>query len=249
MSKEITTGLIFKRIPEIMAEMDSIGKNKKNQQQGFMYRGIEGVYQELQKRLAKAKVFTTPEVLEQRREERQTKTGGTLTYTILKICYKFYAEDGSCFEATVIGEGMDSGDKGSNKAMSIAHKYALIQVFCIPTEDAVDPDAESHDVLPGDNKPEATKPVKNVLPSLQAKIAKDPGEYVINFGKRKGQKINKVPVEELEKYKDWLIDSSKKDGKPLSANAAEFIANFDAFVGEAVDVEFNNQQLGSDIPF
>jgi hypothetical protein len=83
----------------------------------------------------------------------------------------------------------------------------------------------------------------------EAKIAKDPGEYVINFGKRKGQKINKVPVEELEKYKDWLIDSSKKDGKPLSANAAEFIANFDAFVGEAVDVEFNNQQLGSDIPF
>ena len=51
-------------------------------------------------------------------------------------------------QATVVGEGMDSGDKAANKAMAIAHKYALLQTFCIPTEEQKDPDAETHDVLP-----------------------------------------------------------------------------------------------------
>ena len=43
---------------------------------------------------------------------------------------------------------MDSGDKATNKAMSIAFKYACFQVFCIPTEEMVDPDKESHEVTP-----------------------------------------------------------------------------------------------------
>ncbi|MFS0844210.1 MAG: ERF family protein [Roseburia hominis] len=30
---------------------------------------------------------------------------------------------------------MDSGDKATNKAMSVAFKYACFQVFCIPTEE------------------------------------------------------------------------------------------------------------------
>ena len=43
---------------------------------------------------------------------------------------------------------MDSGDKATNKAMSIAFKYACFQVFCIPTEEMIDPDAECHEVAP-----------------------------------------------------------------------------------------------------
>ena len=42
---------------------------------------------------------------------------------------------------------MDSGDKATNKAMSIAMKYAMFQLFMIPTE-AVDPDGECHEVDP-----------------------------------------------------------------------------------------------------
>ena len=35
------------------------------------------------------------------------------------------------------------GDKATNKAMAIAYKYVCFQVFCIPTEDMSDPDAEN----------------------------------------------------------------------------------------------------------
>jgi hypothetical protein len=38
---------------------------------------------------------------------------------------------------------MDSGDKATNKAMSIAFKYACFQVFCIPTEEMIDPDKDT----------------------------------------------------------------------------------------------------------
>jgi len=61
--------------------------------------------------------------------------------------YRFIAEDGSHVETDAEGEGMDSGDKSSNKAMAVAHKYALLQAFCIPTKDLDDPDAEVHEVV------------------------------------------------------------------------------------------------------
>ena len=38
---------------------------------------------------------------------------------------------------------MDMGDKATNKAMAIAYKYLCFQIFCIPTEEMSDPDAES----------------------------------------------------------------------------------------------------------
>jgi hypothetical protein len=55
----------------------------------------------------------------------------------------------------MIGEAMDSGDKSSNKAMSVAHKYAFLQVFAIPTEEQKDPDGETHEPLPKNAKQEA----------------------------------------------------------------------------------------------
>ncbi len=134
---------IFETIAAVMAEIGSIGKDSRNQKQNFMYRGIDAVMNALSPALIKYKLFVVPEVLNQRREERQSASGGNLIYSICTIKYTFYAEDGSFVSATVVGEGMDSGDKATNKAMSVAFKYACFQVFCIPTEEMRDPDAET----------------------------------------------------------------------------------------------------------
>ena len=155
-----TTNGIYAAINGIMEEIGAIGKTSKNQQQGFMYRGIDAVMNALQPALVKHKVFVVPEILEQKREERVTGKGGNLIYSVLKIKYTFYAEDGSSVSATVIGEGMDSGDKASNKAMSVAFKYACFQVLCIPTEEMKDPDAET----PPESLP---KPTQAQLEELQ----------------------------------------------------------------------------------
>ena len=137
---------IYETISAVMSEIGAIGKTSKNAQQGFMFRGIDAVMNAINPALVKYKLFIVPEVLEQTREERTTSKGGLLIYSICKIKYTFYAEDGSSVNCTVIGEGMDSGDKATNKAMSIAFKYACFQVFCIPTEEMVDPDSECHEV-------------------------------------------------------------------------------------------------------
>lgn len=134
---------IFETINAVMAEVGAIGKDSKNQQQGFMYRGVDAVMNALNPAFIKHKLFVTPEVISQKREERVTEKGKNLIYSILLVKYTFYAEDGSSVFVIVPGEGMDSGDKASNKAMSSAFKYACFQVFCIATEEMKDPDAET----------------------------------------------------------------------------------------------------------
>ena len=138
------TGEIYAAIAAVMAEIPAIVKGKQNQQQGFKYRGIDDAYNVLQPLMVKHGVFTTPEVLESRREERVNAKGTVLVFVSLRIKYTFWAKDGSSVYCTVEGEGMDSGDKATSKAMSIAHKYALLQTYCVPTEDMPDPDGESH---------------------------------------------------------------------------------------------------------
>jgi hypothetical protein len=138
---------IYTAIPAIMDEIGHIGKDKKNQQQGFMFRGIDQVMNAMKPLMTKHGVFAVPEVVDTQRSERTTKSGGNLIYTIHKIKYHFVASDGSEVCATVVGEGMDSADKSSNKAMAVAFKYACFQVFCIPTEEMAkdDPDGYSHE--------------------------------------------------------------------------------------------------------
>ncbi len=136
---------IYEAISRCMEEIGAVGKDAVNKQQGFKYRGIDAVMNAINPALTKNHVFIVPEVLDQSREERTTKSGGALIYSVCRIKYTFYAEDGSSIEAVTVGEGMDSGDKATNKAMAIAFKYACFQVFCIPTEEMKDPDEETQD--------------------------------------------------------------------------------------------------------
>ena len=136
---------IYEAITKCMEEIGAVGKDDVNKQQGFRYRGIDAVMNALNPALTHNHVFVVPEVLEQQRQERTTGKGTVLIYSICKIKFTFFAEDGSHIEAITVGEGMDSGDKATNKAMSIAFKYACFQVFCIPTEEMKDPDSETPD--------------------------------------------------------------------------------------------------------
>ena len=136
---------IYEAITKCMEEIGAVGKNDVNTTQGFKYRGIDAVMNAINPALVKNHVFIVPEVLDQQRQERTTNKGAVLIYSICRIKYTFYAEDGSFIEAVTVGEGMDSGDKATNKAMAIAFKYACFQVFCIPTKEMKDPDEETPD--------------------------------------------------------------------------------------------------------
>lgn len=150
--KKEESPLIFQKVANIMKSVEAITKDRQNVSQKYKFRGIDDVYNSLHDMLADEEVFTVPEVLEERHEERQAKSGSLLIYSIIKVQYRFMTVDASFIPVTVIGEGMDTGDKASNKAMAAAHKYALLQLFLIPTGEAKDSEEDSHDVKPKGNK-------------------------------------------------------------------------------------------------
>lgn len=153
---------IYPAICAITKEIGAIGKDKKNVQQNFMFRGIDQVMNTLHPLLAEFGVFVLPEVIETQREERQTRSGGNLIYTVHKVRYHFTAIDGSEVCATVVGEGMDSADKSSNKAMAVAFKYACFQVFCIPTEEMAKDDADYYSPEPSTPKAPVAMPKASI---------------------------------------------------------------------------------------
>lgn len=133
--------LIYAKMASILKETKAITKSEKNQQQGFKFRGIDNVMNELHELFSKHEVFILQEVKDFTTENRPTKSGGTNTFTRATITFRYMTTDGSYVETTNVGEAADSGDKGMNKAMSIALKYSLLQMFLIPTEEQKDPDA------------------------------------------------------------------------------------------------------------
>lgn len=104
------------------------------------------MYNALNAHLSEAKVFFTPKVINLVREERKNAKGTILIYSVLTVEFTAYAEDGSSVTTVTVGEAMDSGDKSMNKAMSTAYKYALMQIFCIPTEEEKDTEYQTHEV-------------------------------------------------------------------------------------------------------
>lgn len=153
--------MIYSAIIDAMGQVSAVSKDRRSTQGvSFAYRGIDDVMNELHGILAKSGIFIVPTVLEEQRTTGTTSKGGNMFYTRQKIKFTFYAKDGSNIEAIVIGEAMDSGDKASNKALSIGLKYALLQVFCIPTEDDKDPDSVTPDWQPQNQSVPKTEPTK-----------------------------------------------------------------------------------------
>lgn len=200
--------MIFEKMTAAMADIGAVSKSQTNQQQHFRYRGIDDAMNALYPILAKHGLFLVPEVLDQKREERTTKNGGNLIYSILKVRYTMYAADGSSVSAVVIGEGMDSADKSSNKAIAAAMKYAIFQMFCIPTEDMRndDPDKET----PPDSTPKNQQPANApMLMDINAEIARIQQKYGKDgFAQMRSSLIDggvilDIPSEKMG-YDDWV---------------------------------------------
>ena len=206
--------MIHEKIPKVMEEIGAIGKDRKNPQQGYAFRGIDDVYNAVNTALSKHEIFCVPTVLKMVREERQTKAGGSLLYTILDIKYTFYASDGSSFDCVTVGEAMDSGDKSCNKAMSAAQKYAFFQVFSIPTEEPKDTEHETHVIK------QKTPSTVQVAEEKQEAPTSSQGSPVLNYQQLHDKVITSKNSFELQarwkKYADSIKLLSEPGKKELS---------------------------------
>lgn len=163
-------GGIYQALAAILSALGPIGKGQRNKEQGFMYRGIDDVYNALNPLLAGHQVFMIPTVRTRESVDRQTKNGGIMQCVTLTVDYQFCHADGSSVTCTVMGEGRDTADKATNKAMAAAHKYALLQTFCIPTADLGDDDPDRYTPDPlAPEHPTQRHPAQNQPPRTTAK--------------------------------------------------------------------------------
>lgn len=165
-----TSPHVYQAINRVQAALakEGIGKDRKNTQQNYNFRGIDDVFNHLAPHLAEHGLCILPRVLSREVTERVSKKydnsgnprDSVLFYVVVEVEYHFVSSvDGSGFVSIVYGEAMDSGDKATNKAMSAAYKYACLQAFCIPTEGDNDADATTHEVAPKQPAKQLTTPV------------------------------------------------------------------------------------------
>ena len=138
------TGKIHGAMLAVMKAIGAIGKNSENKFQHYKFRGIDSVYNAVNAPMIEHGVFCVAEVLESKVVETKTTKDKLTRFATVRMRYTFTASDGSSVCTESVGEGMDSGDKAVYKAMAGAQKYAIIQAFCIPTEEQKDAESDSH---------------------------------------------------------------------------------------------------------
>lgn len=141
---------IIKQLSAVMADVGAVRKTEKNSAQGFNFRGIDAVTNAVFPAMVKHGVVVVPTVVASSYDTVTVGRNATqMGHARVTVEYQFFAGDGSTISATVCAESMDSGDKATAKAMSVAFRTALLQALCLPT-DEIDPD---HDVYERSSAP------------------------------------------------------------------------------------------------
>lgn len=211
---EAKTGLIFKKIGDILKEIDPISKGRRNTQQGYSFRGIEDAMNMLAPILAKHGVFPATRSIEDvRNDEVTSKTGTGGYHYVRRYTFAFFAEDGSSVETTVDGEAIDYGDKASNKAYSTAYREAMWKMFIVPFE-ADDIENHEHNLKP--------KVAADVPPEVHAPAPAAPNPVVEEYRKKLQAAKN---MEELQTI--WA-NMPVRAKTALNAVKAEMKAIFDS---------------------
>lgn len=146
----VETTTVHRAIGNIIHELEGIGKNQRNKDQGYAFRGVDDVLKALHPLLGKHGVFIVPNVIAREVEERQAKSGAVGRCTYLHVEFTVYGPAGDSLTLSTWGEGLDYGDKSTNKALTSAFKYALFELFAIC--DPID-DGDNESPEPGDEHP------------------------------------------------------------------------------------------------
>ena len=139
---------IYQLLSAVMSDVSSVKKAERNQAQGFNFRGIDAVVNAVGPALRKHGVVVFPELVSCEQNSVEVgKNRSVMAQTRVTVTYRFYGPEGDSVAATVAGEAMDSGDKATAKAMSVAFRTALLQALTLPTDEP-DPDQDSYERAP-----------------------------------------------------------------------------------------------------
>jgi hypothetical protein len=136
---------IITLLTKVMDDIGAVRKGEKNTHQNFNFRGIDAVVNASSPAFRKHGIVVVPTLNSVDYETVEVGQNRSRMASVrVNVSYTFHAPDGSNVVATVVAESMDSGDKATAKAMSVAFRIALLQTLCLPTDD-IDPDAQTYE--------------------------------------------------------------------------------------------------------
>ena len=145
---------IYEKMSAITAEIGVVEKNlnvKVNSNSSYKAVSERDVLDAVKPIEQKYRVYSYPanrKIIDRDVLTKETEYNGTITRTNtlfmrVETVYRFMNIDkpDEFIETTVYGDGLDTGDKASGKAMTYADKYALMKAYKLSTGD--DPDKEA----------------------------------------------------------------------------------------------------------
>lgn len=145
------TGLpnVHQAIAEAMRLVRAVGKWGQNKEQNYKFRSIDDFMTALNPAMAKAGVHIVPTVLQRITDDSHTTSNNkVMRWVDVEMRFRIFGPAGDFVDVITWGEARDSADKGTNKAMTGAFKYAVMQAFMVPTQDLEDADQSSPEVEP-----------------------------------------------------------------------------------------------------
>jgi hypothetical protein len=212
-----TRGEIYARLAKVMKQVGPVAKGQTNTEQKYAFRGIDDVFDAIHKPMADNEVTMSFVVEDVQVTPVESARGAKGRHTILRVRYIFHAPDGSAVAVVTYGESVSYDDKGLNKALQAALKYALIQMFLIPVGE---PEAD-HDTTDDIVEPVEWASTEEV-------------DYLIEISKS----LTDAQKLEAASERERLGIGPFKDGLPPRSTLKELI-NFVELLIESNDPEIN----------
>ncbi|QLQ37960.1 ERF family protein [Micromonospora robiginosa] len=133
----------------VMADVQSIGKGDRFSAGGggnYQYRGVDRVLNAVGPALRRHGVMVIPVRTEANYRDVLTAASKKMRECTVTVTYSIRGPRGDEMPAQSCGESMDTGDKGTTKACTVAYRNLLITALSIPTRDPrLDAEASNHE--------------------------------------------------------------------------------------------------------
>jgi len=136
---------VFAVVAAVMKDAMPVGKNQRNEQQNYSFRGIDDVMSAMAGPMRTHGLFILPSIADHKQQR-----DGKMTRTVITMRYRIYGPAGDCLVADVPGEAFDYADKSTNKAQSAALKYLLFTLFMLPVDGRSIDDGDRHHPEPSE---------------------------------------------------------------------------------------------------
>jgi hypothetical protein len=134
---------VFVAWGRVMRDVAGIGKNSLYNQSGTRYnfRGVDAMINAFGPASREHGIIVVPHRVEPAHAPATSKGGSAMRETTTVVTWRVYGPKGDFFEGQSEGESLDTGDKGTAKAQSVALRVFLIAAGLVPTDEK-DPDSQ-----------------------------------------------------------------------------------------------------------